>query len=301
MDFGKSNDVGSVNFTLPPDHPDTAVVLGGAKKKAEIYMGGAKWGRKDWIGRLYPAGTRPGEMLHYYAESFNSIELNATHYNIPKPEIVKNWADQVDDDFRFCPKVFQLISHRMRLKNTLQLTEDFLDRMTLLGDKLGTIFLQMPPNFKINRIENLMRYLEEIPTGFPLALELRDPGWFEENNQSEQLFRLLKDRQITMVITDTSRFRELVHMRLTTREAFVRFVGNNLHPTDFERIDAWIGRIGEWLETGLERLWFFLHQHEEQYTPELAVYCEKQFREKLGIRLRKPGMPDPKEDSSGSE
>ena len=299
MDFGKSNDVEEVNFTLPEDHPETAVVLGGEKRETEVYVGGAKWSRKDWVGQLYPEGTRQDEMLNYYARNFNSIELNATHYNIPKPEVVKNWVSQVDKDFRFCPKVYQFISHRMRLKNAQRLTDDFFERMRLFGDNLGTIFLQMPPNFKTTRIDDLLEYLQKIPDGFSVGLELRDTSWFDGSAFSEQLFDLMKEKQITAVITDTSRFRELVHMRLTTPEAFIRFVGNNLHPTDFERLDEWIDRIGIWMDMGLKRLWFFLHQHEEQYTPELAQYCAKKFHEKLGIELRKPGLPGQTEDLFG--
>lgn len=291
MDFGKSSDVDEVNFALPDDHPETAAILGGRKQVTEIYVGGAKWGRKDWIGQLYPEGTKQDEMLHYYAKNFNSIELNATHYNIPKPEVVQNWVSQVDEDFRFCPKVYQIISHRMRLKNALQLTDDFFQRMSLFGDKLGTIFLQMPPNFKAARMDDLIHYLQQVPAGFSLGLELRDISWFDGSGYTERLFDVMKERQITAVITDTARFRNLVHMRLTTPEAFIRFVGNNLHPTDFERLDEWIDRIAQWMDIGLKQLWFFLHQHEEQYTPELAKYCVKQFKEKLGIQLRTPGLP----------
>ena len=296
MDFGRSSNVNEVNFMLPDDHPETAAVLGGKKQNTEIYVGGAKWGRKDWIGQLYPEGTKQDEMLHYYAKNFNAIELNATHYNIPKPEVVKNWVSQVDKDFKFCPKVYQIISHRMRLRNALKLSEDYFQRMSLFGDNLGTIFLQMPPNFKASRIDDLIQYLKEVPSGFSLGLELRDISWFDGNSYTERLFDVMKEKQITAVITDTSRFRELVHMRLTTPEAFVRFVGNNLHPTDFERLDEWIDRVGQWIDMGLKRLWFFLHQHEEQYTPELAQYCAKQFKDKLGIELRKPGLPGQTED-----
>ena len=92
------------------------------------------------------------------------------------------------------------------------------------------------------------------------------------------------------VITDAAGRRDCVHMELTTPDAFIRFVGNGLHPADFSRIDAWIERLVTWKDQGLNKIYFFLHQHDEKDTPILADYTIKKFNEKLGTDLQPPGL-----------
>lgn len=293
MEFGRvnSNELEKTDFTLPEDHPDNSVVLERGKKgKPHIYIGCAKWGRPDWVGKLYPKGTRERDFLHLYAGQFNSIELNPTHYRIPEPSLVKKWVDTVPEDFMFCPKVYQGISHWDRLQDRHGTTERFCEAIRHFGKHLGLVFLQMHPSFKPPSYEVLEAYLSHWPKDIGLSLELRDPGWFHNQNISDRLFHLMRTLNVASVITDTSGFRELVHMRLATPEVFVRFVGNSLHPTDYTRIDDWIDRIGEWLHMGLEKLWFFMHQHEELHSPELIRYMALEMNKKLNLKVKVPKL-----------
>lgn len=286
MEFGKLNNVDDVNFTLPDDPAENQGILAKSNSKTiDFYLGGAKWGRKDWVGKLYPTGTKAADYLSHYGKHFNSIELNATHYNMFGNDLVSKWASMVDKDFKFCPKIHQLISHRHRLKNAMAYTDQFLDIMAHFGDKLGTIFLQMHANFKTNKFEDLKDYLESFPKGFKLAVELRHQEWF-----STPLFDLLERLEMPLIITDTAGERQLVHNRITCNEVFIRFVGNNLHSSDYTRINDWIDRIEQWKAQGLTKIWFFIHQHEEQYTPELANYAAEKLNERLGLQLKVPGF-----------
>src|SRR4030066_2383504 len=121
MDFGRPENIDSVDFTLPDDHTDTDKLLASLKKRKKkvtrVYVGCAKWGRKEWVGKIYPPKTKEKDFLHYYLEQFNSLELNATHYRIPALETVKKWKAEAQADFKFCPKFPQIISHIRRLKN----------------------------------------------------------------------------------------------------------------------------------------------------------------------------------------
>jgi uncharacterized protein YecE (DUF72 family) len=90
------------------------------------------------------------------------------------------------------------------------------------------------------------------------------------------------------VITDTSGRRDLVHMRLSSKTAFIRFVGNNLHRTDYTRVDEWVDRLKKWMDGGLETLYFIMHQHEEIDSPELMAYVIEQMNKKWGLNLQKP-------------
>src|ERR1700749_1702143 len=115
MEFGKlpESELKKVDFALPPDPGVTTEVLHSSKKKGKtkFYVGCAKWGRKDWIGRLYPAGTKEKDFLEYYAKIFNCIEFNATFYKTPTPEQVIKWKEKVPKDFKFFPKFTQTITH----------------------------------------------------------------------------------------------------------------------------------------------------------------------------------------------
>lgn len=286
MEFGKLSNVDQVDFTLPSDPERNKQILSqSVRSDLEIYLGGAKWGRKDWVGKLYPTGTKAADYLTHYGKHFNSIELNATHYNMFGNDLVSKWAGMVGNDFKFCPKIHQLISHRYRLKNALAKTEEFLDIMAHFGEKLGTIFLQMHANFRNNKFEDLQEYLESFPKGFRLAVELRHEEWFDQ-----PLFDLLERLEMPLIITDTAGERQLIHNRITCNEVFVRFVGNNMHPSDQTRINDWLDRIEVWKEQGLEKIWFFIHQHDELYTPELANYTAQKMNERFGTTLKVPSF-----------
>ena len=77
-------------------------------------------------------------------------------------------------------------------------------------------------------------------------------------------------------------------MRLTSAEAFIRFVGNGLHPTDYTRVDEWVQRIKQWNDKGLRKVFFFMHQHEEVYSPRLASYAIQQLNKHCGSNIPEP-------------
>ncbi|HEY4653066.1 MAG TPA: DUF72 domain-containing protein [Cyclobacteriaceae bacterium] len=281
MDFGKvdNNEFGSIDFTLPQDAEETGRILQAHKqpgKKTELYVGCAKWGRKDWIGTIYPDGTKEEDFLSLYARQFNCIELNATFYKLPSVKQVEAWRSKVGKDFKFCPKFNDKITHKKRLKDAGRYTEIFLEGVAAFGSNLGPVFLQTPPNYATKNFEVLQEYLEALPAGLDLFVELRHPGWFGDDEVRRKVFALLEKHRAGAVITDAAGRRDCVHMRLTTPSAFIRFVGNSLHPTDYQRCDEWVKRIGLWVENGIERVYFLMHQQEEVYSPRLCRYFIQQ-------------------------
>ena len=158
MKFGKLSpeELDRIDFSLPPDHFENELVLGGSpSKRFELYLGCSRWGVKEWVGPVYPKGTKAAAFLQEYAKLFNSIELSPTHYRIPAPDQVEKWAGRVSGSFRFCPKVYQAISHWDRLNDTRGTTERFCESVSHFGKKLGPSFLQMHPSFKYNSFETL--------------------------------------------------------------------------------------------------------------------------------------------------
>jgi uncharacterized protein YecE (DUF72 family) len=294
MEFGSAPvlELGQIDFSLPREPDGNNVVLSQAKRPKEsprVYLGCAKWGRKEWIGKIYPQGTPETAFLEHYVRHYNSIELNATHYKIYTPAEIKKWTDKAKGrDFLFCPKFPQQISHYSSLTEIDGLTTAFLEGVLAFKDHLGPIFLQVSERFGPNRKEKLFNYLRSLPTDLSFFLEVRHPEWFSDPRENENLFQTLKDLGIGAVITDTAGRRDCAHMHLTTPKTFIRYVGNSLHPTDYSRIDQWVGRIKYWLDKGIEDIYFFMHMHNEATSPELTVYLVDKLNAACGLHLTKP-------------
>ncbi|TDQ10961.1 DUF72 domain-containing protein [Pedobacter metabolipauper] len=294
MDFGKvpGEQVASINFKLPEDGAQTIKTLTG--KPAEnpaFYIGCAKWGRKEWLNMIYPLKTKEVNFLDEYVKHFNSIELNAVFYSIPNAELIRKWRIKAEENsnngFVFCPKFSRTISHIKRLKDAEVPTDLYLSSITEFGKFLGPCFLQLGDNFTPNNFEVLETYLKHLPVDLKVFVELRHESWFADPAIRSRLFEMLARLEKGAVITDASGRRDCVHMELTIPEIFIRFVGNGkeYQASDFARIDEWTARIKEWLDKGLEKVYFFLHQHDEKDTPILANYTIQQFNKYLGSRV----------------
>ena len=298
MEFGRvtPEELVLADFTLPPDTALTIETLKAGKNNnpLQVHVGCAKWGRKEWVGQIYPLKTKEVNFLDEYVKHFDCIELNATFYNIYSPEIIAKWRDKasINAEFKFCPKFSQMISHIRRLKNAEDLTTQYYKGILAFGDKLGPLFLQLGDNYTPKSFADVKVYLEQLPKDVPLFLEIRHKEWFSVKENSEQIFNLLRELNIGAVITDATGRRDVVHMNLPTPHAFIRFVGNGLHPTDYARVDEWVERIAQWKEMGLQSVWFFMHQHDEQYSPKLADYVVDELNKRLGLSLKRPYFLD---------
>ena len=114
------------------------------------YLGCPGWGLRAWVGRLFPAGTKSTDYLARYADVFNTVEGNTTFYALPAADQVERWRAQVPASFRFCFKFPRAISHdRMLAVDCERGVAEFLARVTPLGERLGTLFVQLPPRFAI--------------------------------------------------------------------------------------------------------------------------------------------------------
>ncbi|UOB17622.1 DUF72 domain-containing protein [Abyssalbus ytuae] len=285
MKFGKVENPEIVDFTLPPDHPDTTIVLSHYKSNPlNVYVGCAKWNKQD-LKNFYPRGTK--DELEYYSRQFNCIELNATFYRNFPPEQYQKWYGKVPDDFKFFPKVNQTISHLKRLIDFEKLVDEYLEGIIHLKDKLGTVFLQMHNNFSPKDFNRVVKFVEYWPEEIPLAVEFRNTDWFNDKKISEELYYLLEENNVANIIVDTAGRRDLLHMRLTNDEAFIRYVGAN-HRTDYDRLNDWVNRIEEWKRKGLKHLHFFVHQNMEVESPFLSAYFIKNLNKIIEDQVKIP-------------
>ena len=285
MQFGKVENPGEVDFTIPPDHPGSAAALAkGQTGLKEVYVGSTSWSRSELKG-FYPRGTK--DELTYYGQQFNSIEFNATFYNNYPPEQIERWRDKTPKDFRFFPKVHRFISHVKWLNEADRPVEEFCHSVRAFEDRLGMAFMQMHNNFGPNHEERLRAFLDYWPKDVPLAVELRHTDWFNQPEVAERLYALMERHQVANIIVDTAGRRDLMHMRLTSPVAFVRFVGA-VHPCDADRIREWVARIQSWKQQGLEKLYFFVHQNMEKESPLLIYQFMEAFNKAFELQLRQP-------------
>ena len=286
MKFGRVDNPELLDLRLPEDHKETAVILTKNEKpfKPNIYIGCAKWNKQD-LKNFYPRGTK--DELTYYSRQFNCIELNAFFYGIFPPSVVEKWVDKTPDNFKFFPKVPQMISQFKRLKGVERLLEEYIHSVEHFKEKLGMCFLQMHPSFSPKEFQAVEDFLNIWPEHIPLSVEFRHTDWYNDESVANRLYHLLESKNVSNTITDTAGRRDLIHMRLTTPTCFVRYTGAN-HESDYSRLNDWFERLKTWIELGIENIYFFVHQNMELASPLLSAHIIRQLNNELGFQLKIP-------------
>ncbi len=293
MEFGNVENLNNINTSLPADHTSIPKILQGNKSNnIKIYCGCPIWADKTWAGHIYPKFTKPKDYLHYYANQFNTIELNSTHYQIPNDITLATWREAVPAHFTFCPKVPQAISHATNPYLQIDLLHYFLDKMMILENNLGAIFMQMPPHFTDIKMDMLLNLLYKRTITQPFAIELRNETWFNNNPNFNSFCNYLYKNNMSIVLTDTLGRRDAVHQRVTNKTAFIRFKAYDMHPTDYTRIDAWVTRLQTWIAEGIETIYFHMHTADKSLNPLLVHYFITNFNKATGYTLPPPTILD---------
>jgi uncharacterized protein YecE (DUF72 family) len=292
MDFGRvtERELNGIDFSLPEEPVFNRQFLTGKKDtNLKIYIGCAKWGRTEWLGKIYPPKTKEKDFLQQYVQHYNCIELNATHYKVYGAAAIEKWAAQAKGkDFLFCPKMYQGVTHKGNLYGKNFLTSEFLRGVTAFKEHLGPVFIQVSETYSPKRKDDLFHYLQSLPTDMQFFVEVRHRSWFENTEERNELLQTLQSLHIGAVITDTAGRRDCCHMHLTVPKVFIRYVGNSLHPSDYSRTDAWINRMKYWIDNGLKEIYFFMHMHDETFSPELTVYLVDKINAACSLHLLKP-------------
>lgn len=139
-----------------------------------------------WREHFYPDDLASNRMLEYYAERLPTVEINYTFYRLPTTKTLESWLAQTPPTFRFSLKASQRITHRARLKEAGESVVFFSERVKALGDRLGPVLFQLPPNLKKDA-DRLRAFLPSIPAGMRAAFEFRHESWFDD-----ETFDLLK-------------------------------------------------------------------------------------------------------------
>jgi uncharacterized protein YecE (DUF72 family) len=223
-----------------------------------IHVGTSGYSYKEWKGSFYPEKIPAKEMLNYYSQRLSTVEINATFYRMPQQSMLENWKEQVPGSFRFSLKASQRITHFKRLKETEEETKYFLETAAVLGDQLGVVLFQMPPNLKKD-LPRLETFLQQLPGETPAAFEFRHPTWFEDD-----VLELLKSQNRPLVVSDTDDL-PTSHIDKTADWGYLRLRRVNYSE---ENLIDWTARIRQqnWKET------FVFFKHEDEGTgPKLAA------------------------------
>lgn len=294
MHFGRVPSDHALDLSLPEPRPRTRGFLALPHAgRGLIYPGASIWADKDWIGTLYPEGTRPGDFLRIYAEHYASAESNSSFYQLPRVEQLRYWRTQVGPEFRFCPKVPKEISHTLDRSLNREALSQYLRACEAFGENYGLSFMQLPDHFGPQLSDKLETLLEAWSEEWPLAIEFRHPGWFKDQMLLDPLINRLYRARVSAVITDTPGRRDVLHMSLTTGQVMVRFQGCFPSRRDDQRLQAWAERLKEWADAGLDALYFFVHQERHAAIPAGVDYLLRALHERKAAGLVWPRQSQP--------
>jgi len=223
-----------------------------------LYVGTSGYSYKEWKGSFYPEKLPAKDMLPYYAERLQAVELNNTFYRMPQPSMVESWKHQVPESFRFSVKASQRITHFKRLNEVSEETRLMVDTVSALEDRLGVILFQLPPNMKKDLLR-LESFLVQLPAEVPATFEFRHPTWFDD-----EVLALLGKHNRALCVSDTDDL-PVNQIDKTADWGYLRLRRVNYDEADLKH---WIKKIKaqKWKNT------FVFFKHEDEGTgPKLAA------------------------------
>jgi len=209
---------------------------------AAVHLGTQGWSYPDWIGSFFPPGSKQEHYLPFYAQVFDTVELDTTFYHPPRAAVVRSWERNTPADFRFAAKVPQNITHTARLSKVGEQMQAFAAALEPLGEKLGPLLVQMPAEFTRDpgSVGLLDRFLAAAPGGLRLAVEFRHGSW-----HVRETWDLLRARHAALAWTE---WRALPRTTEVTADfLYLRWLGDRREIARYDRVqidreesfDAW--------------------------------------------------------------
>ncbi|MBS1841760.1 MAG: DUF72 domain-containing protein [Acidobacteria bacterium] len=199
----------------------------------DILLGTSSFTAKGWEGVFYPAGMKSQDFLSFYAKQFQTVEIDSTFYGTPKPSTVENWKQRTPQDFIFALKIPQIITHEKVLVGCESEFDEFLETMSLLGEKLGPMLFQFPKfdKWMLNKPEELIARLDSFlgrvtNQSLRFVVEIRNRNWL-----IAPLLDFLRNRNVALALTDTTfvprpwETKEPLNL-ITADFAYVRWLGD---------------------------------------------------------------------------
>ena len=230
-----------------------------------VRIGTSGWSYGHWKGPFYPDVLPAARFLAFYAARFASVEINNTFYHLPKEETLRRWRDTVPDGFVFAVKASRAITHFRKLKDAGESLAMFMDRVHVLGDRLGPVIFQLPPHWQMD-VERLRSFLAVLPEDGRYAFEFRDPSWFDED-----VYEALTDRGAAFCIYDLAG-RESPR-KVTSDMVYIRLHGpGGAYEGQYgdDALSGWASAIGKWRDEGRD-VYCYFDNDQSGYAPQDAL------------------------------
>lgn len=212
-------------------------------KTGHIYIGTSGWHYKHWKGVFYPETLKADHRFAFYAEQFDTVEINNSFYKLPEAGTFTAWRKAAPERFVFAVKASRYITHMVKLKANKQSLRKFFSRVVKLEEKLGPILFQLPPRWKVN-IERLATFLSQLPSGYRYVFEFRDPTWY-----TTEVLELLKKWNCAFCIYHLER--HLSPLEVTADFVYIRLHGpGNKYQGSYNSraLKTWAARCKNWLK-----------------------------------------------------
>lgn len=221
-------------------------------KKGKIFIGTSGWHYEHWQGTFYPEGVGKKDFLKYYSQRFATAEINNSFYRLPAQKTLAAWVRTVGDEFVFSVKASRYITHMKKLKEPREPLQNFLERIDVLGDKLGPVLFQCGPSWKVNPAR-LAEFVGALGGHYRFAMEFRDTSWFDR-----RVYEILSEANIAWciyhladVVSPLEVTADFVYIRLHGPDGpYAGSYGDN----DLRR---WSDRIEKWQNQGKDVYCYF--------------------------------------------
>jgi uncharacterized protein YecE (DUF72 family) len=236
-------------------------------KPGALYLGTSGFAYDGWAhGVFYPEGLKVRERLAYYSSQLSSVEINYTFRRYPSEKTLLAWREEARSGFVFTLKANQRITHSRRLKDSDDDVRDFLERAKALGDRLGCVLFQCPPNLAYDRelIEAFVGYLPPTGPGVPrFAMEFRHASWVAARD-------LLREQGVAWCVAQTDDKDPGAEDLSWEPAGYLR-----LRKTDYtdDELATWASRIRAALDSGSDVFCYFKHE-DEGASPKMAKRLE---------------------------
>jgi len=231
----------------------------------QYYIGTSGWHYDHWRHRFYPEKLTKAQWLEFYASHFTTVELNNSFYRLPSEAAFANWHDSSPANFTFAVKVSRFITHIKRLANSEEAVETFISRAKLLGEKLGPLLYQLPPNMHRND-ERLESFLSTLPRELNHVFEFRHQSWLEE-----KVFKILHNYNIGLCVFDMPSLS--CPLVATADFAYIRFHGSTgLYFSCYsdEELADWAKRLAS-LAANLKAIYIYFNNDAEAFAVRNAI------------------------------
>lgn len=206
-----------------------------------VLIGTSGWQYKSWKQRFYPSNIAQHDWLYFYVSHFQTVEINNSFYRLPSEDIFSKWAMSAPDDFIFSPKMSRYLTHLKKLKDPQEAIFRFLNNTKALGEKMGPILIQLPPNLEI-KLKALDESLSCFPSSVKVAVEFRHPSWFVLETKS-----ILEKYGAALCLADKKGI--ITPIWKTTNWSYIRFhFGNSSSYSGcYKRkdLDRWAQLVGQ--------------------------------------------------------